>query len=362
MSVFARILLFTVVVSLAGCSSAEQAQAPGGGGMMQMPPVPASTSPAVEENVPVQVHAFGTVEAFASVDVKSQVAGPLLSVKFTEGTNVAKGDLLFEVDPRPFQEVLRQAEATLTKDNAQLQLAEANLARDQANQKNVDVDAARYAQLAQEGIATRMQTEQLRTSADMAREAVRAGQAAIASIRASLDSDRAVIEKAKLDLSYCQIHAPISGRTGNLLVHAGNLLKVNDNALVVINQIAPIFVSFGVPERDFNAVASKSRGKKVAVHASFDDGTGLAEGSLSVIDNKIDPSTGTNRLKAVFRAEVINTNTVKFYEDKERAKELRNPNSRFVAEALYDQICSLEGLKSEYRGKFQVNLKKKKRS
>jgi multidrug efflux system membrane fusion protein len=265
-----------------------------------MPPVPVSVAPAAEETVPIQLKAFGTVEAFASVDVKSQVAGPLSTVRFSEGSNVNKDDLLFEIDPRPFQEALRQAEAALAKDTAQLKLAEANLARDQANQKNANSDADRYSQLAREGIATRQQQDQIRTSADMAREAVRADEAAIDSMRAAIDSDRAAIEKAKLDLSYCEIRSPIAGRTGNLLVHAGNLVKANDVPLVVINQISPIFVSFGVPERQLNAIAAKLGSQKLPVEASFEDSNVKVSGNLTTFDNKVDPNTGTIRLKATF--------------------------------------------------------------
>jgi membrane fusion protein, multidrug efflux system len=265
-----------------------------------MPPVPVSIAIAAEETVPIQLKSFGNVEAYSSVDVKSQVAGPLLSVRFAEGSNVNKGDLLFEIDPRPYQEALRQAEAALTKDSAQLKLAEANLARDQANQRNVEADAERYAQLAREGITTRMQQDQIRTAADMARESVRASQAAIESMRASLESDRSAIEKAKLDLSYCHIRAPISGRAGNLLVHAGNLVKVNDVPLVVINQVSPIFVTFGVPERQLHAITGRGVSTKLPVEVYFENSADKVQGTLSVIDNQVDPNTGTIRLKATF--------------------------------------------------------------
>ncbi len=293
------VLIAGMLACLSSCSSAETAQTPQPAGPRVFPPVPVSIAQSAEDTVPIELKAFGTVEAFSSVDVKSQVAGPLLTVKFTEGSNVTRGDLLFEIDPRPFQETLRQAEATMTKDTAQLRLAEANLARDQANQKNVNSDAERYAQLAKEGIATRMQQEQIRTAADMAREAVRADEAAIESIHAALESDRAAVERAKLDLSYCQIHAPISGRAGNLLVHAGNLVKANDLPLVVINQISPIFVSFGIPERQLNALTSRNA-RKIPVQAFFEGSSDQVDGALSVIDNKVDPTTGTVRLKATF--------------------------------------------------------------
>ncbi len=292
--------MFVVLSALlAACTSAEQAQS-GGGGAPQMPPVPVSIAVAAEEPVPSEVRAFGTVEAFSSVEVKAQAGGPLLSVKFAEGSNVNKGDLLFEIDPRPYQEALRQAEAALTRDTAQLRLAEANLARDQANQRNVNSDAERYAQLAKEGIATRMQQDQIRTAADMARESVRAGEASIESIRAAMESDRSAIDKAKLDLSYCQILSPISGRTGNLLVHPGNLVKANDIPLVVINQVSPIFVTFGVPERQLTEITRRNAAHKLPVEASFEDGSPVERGVLSVVDNKVDPATGTIRLKATF--------------------------------------------------------------
>jgi multidrug efflux system membrane fusion protein len=264
-----------------------------------MPPVPVTVATAAEEAVPVEVKAFGTVEAFSSVEVKSQVGGPLLSVKFTEGSHINKGDVLFEIDPRPYQEALRQAETALARDTAQLKLAEANLARDQANLRNVNADADRYAQLGREGIATRMQQDQIRTAADMARESVRASEAAIESIRAALASDQSTINKAKLDLSYCQIHAPISGRAGNLLVHAGNLVKANDVPMVVINQVSPIFVTFGVPERQLTQITAR-KGARMPVEASIDEGAPSVRGTLSVIDNKVDPATGTIRLKATF--------------------------------------------------------------
>jgi membrane fusion protein, multidrug efflux system len=291
-------LLAASAASLIGCSSAQQAQS--GGGMPQMPPVPVSIAAAVEEKVPIELRSFGIVEAFASVDIKSQVAGPLTSVRFTEGSSVNQGDLLFEIDPRPYEEALHQAQSALTKDSAQVKLAEANLARDQANQKNATSDSDRSIQLGKEGISTRQQQDQTRTTAEMAAQAVRADQAAIDSAHAALDSDRTAIETAQLNLSYCQIHAPISGRTGNLLVHAGNLVKANDIPLVVINQVSPIFVTFGVPERQLTTVTSKGVTRDLAVQATFDDSTQAVHGKLSVIDNKVDPATGTVRLKAVF--------------------------------------------------------------
>src|SRR5215467_13724696 len=219
-----------LVFFFAGCSSPHAQSGP-----PVFPPVPVTTGQAVEETVPIQIRSVGTAEPYSTVEVKSPVAGPLMKVNFAEGANVRQGDLLFEIDSRPFREALRQAEATLAKDQAQLRVAEANVARSQAQLKNARADASRFEQLSKEGISTRQQEEQVRTAAEVAEHSVGADQATIETIRAAVESDRAAVEQARLNLTYCEIRAPISGRTGNLLLHPGNLVKANgDNPLVVI--------------------------------------------------------------------------------------------------------------------------------
>lgn len=289
------VAILAMALWLSGCSK-QQAQHAGG-----MPPVPVSVALAAQEAMPEQVRAIGTVEPSSTVQIKSQVAGELLSVHFTEGRDVNKDDLLFEIDPRPYREALAQAEAAVAKDRAQLNQAQANLARDQAQSKSAEADATRYEQLAKEGVAPAMQATQQRAAADAARESTRADQAAIESARASLESDQSAVARAKLDLGYCEIRSPVSGRTGNLLVHPGNLIKVNDVPLVVINQVAPVYVSFGVPEERLNVIKQRSTGEKLAVAASTDaEPNRIARGLLKVIDNAVDTNTGTIRLKAVF--------------------------------------------------------------
>jgi len=167
--------------------------------------------------------------------------------------------------------------------------------------KNAEVLAARYDSLRKEGVTSREQSEQMQTNLDSLRQSARADQAAIESSRASVDTDLAAAERAKLDLSYCQIRSPISGRAGNLLVHVGNLVKVSDVALVVINQIEPIFVSFGVPEQYLGDIRKNSGDRKLPVQVSLqEDVHKTARGFLAVIDNTVDNTTGTIRLKATF--------------------------------------------------------------
>jgi membrane fusion protein, multidrug efflux system len=284
------------LLALAGCKPAQPAKGPAA-----MPIVPVSVAKATQESVPTELRVVGTVEASAIVQMKSQIAGQLMRVGFTEGQNVAQGDLLFEIDPRPYDEALRQAEANVARDRAQITQMEATLARDAAQAKYNLSDADRYAELARAGVVSRSQSDQARTSADVARESARATSASIESAKANLDSDLSAVAAAKLNLIYCQIRSPLSGRTGNLLVHAGNLVKANDVPLVVIHQVSPIFVNFNVPEQHLAAVRRLNANHQLAVRVfAQDDPTRGASGSLSVIDNTVDTATGTIHLKATF--------------------------------------------------------------
>jgi multidrug efflux system membrane fusion protein len=266
-----------------------------------MPIVPVSAAKATQESVPTELRVVGTVEASAIVQIKSQISGQLLRVSFTEGQNVSEGDLLFEIDPRPYEEALRQAEANVTRDRAQIAQSEAGLARDAAQAKYNQSDADRYAELAKAGVVARSQADQAKTGADVARESARATQAAIESAKAALDSDLSAVATAKLNLNYCQIRSPLAGRTGNLLVHAGNLVKANDVPLVVIHRVSPIFVNFNVPEQHLAAVRRLNANHQLAVRVfAQDDATRGSSGSLSVIDNTVDTATGTIHLKATF--------------------------------------------------------------
>jgi len=298
---FVASISLAVAIVAGSCGSGKTGPAAAAGPPPGMPPVPVSVAVAVKEAVPTEIRAVGTVEPSSTVQVKSQIAGELFSARFTEGSQINKGDLLFEIDPRPYREALNQTEAGVARDTAQLRQAEATLGRDRAQLKNAEAEFERWTELLKEGIASRTQFDQVKTTADAQRESVRADEAAIESARASLESDRAAVSRAKLDLSYTEIRSPVAGRAGNLLVHPGNLVKVNDVALVVINRIEPAFVSFGVPEQYLGAIRARSARQKLPVEVSLDQEPGkVVRGFLTVVDNAVDASTGTIRLKAWF--------------------------------------------------------------
>jgi multidrug efflux system membrane fusion protein len=266
-----------------------------------MPPAPVSVALATQESVPIQLTAVGTVEPSDTVQVKSQIAGELTAVHFAEGADIQKGDPLFDIDKRPYLEALRQAEAALARDTAQKAQVEANEARDRAQAKSANADAARNAQLAKEGIMSQAQADQSTATADALSQSIRADQAAVESAKASIESDRSAIANANLNLTYCEIRSPISGRAGNLLIHAGNLLKVSDAPLVVINRLTPIFVSFGVPQQNLPSIRANQAKRKLPVQAALQNDPGKSEsGVLSVIDNAVDTASGTIHLKATF--------------------------------------------------------------
>lgn len=237
------------------------------------PTVPVSVSPAVRIDAPAVLAANGVVEPVQTVSVEAQVGGTLTDVSFQEGDEVTEGQILFRIDPRPFETALRQAEAALARDRAQAQ--------------NAQRDAERYKALVAKDYVTQSQAEQ--------------AQAQAASMLATLQSDSAAVENARLNLNYSTIRAPISGRTGSLLVRRGNLVKPNGGPLVVINELQPILVRFPVTARDFLALRRRMASGPVPVRVTGSDSTVLTEqGSLSFLDNAVDSLTGTVTAKARF--------------------------------------------------------------
>jgi membrane fusion protein, multidrug efflux system len=245
----------------------------GGGGVREAIPVLVAT--AAQKAVPVQIRAVGNSEAFSTVAIKSQVTGVLMKAHFREGQDVQKGQLLFTIDPRPFEAVLKHAEAAMARDQAQL--------------KNAREQTRRYAELVQKQYVSQEQYDQIRTNAE-AMEAV-------------VEADKAAVENAKVQLSYCYIYSPLDGQVGSLLVNEGNLVRVNDAApLVVINQITPINVTFAVPEQHLGDLKRHMATGSLRVDARFPSDDGRPEqGRLAFVDNAVDRTTGTIKLKAEFK-------------------------------------------------------------
>lgn len=256
-----------LAAGLAGCTRAERKPpAPAG--------VPVNAEPVQRMDVPLELTAVGHVDAFSNVAVRTRVGGEVTKVAFREGQDVKAGDLLFELDRRPYQAALAEAEANLERDRARAREAEENLKR--------------YAELVKKDYVTKEQFSQATANAD--------------ALRATVKGDEAAAETARLNLSYCTISAPISGRTGGLLVHPGNLVKANDDrALVVINQVEPIYVTFAVPEGTLSDVKKRAASGGLRVSA-LPNGPGAvaSEGTLTFVDNAVDTTTGTINLRATF--------------------------------------------------------------
>jgi membrane fusion protein, multidrug efflux system len=283
---------------LAGCSDNAAGKA-----RVQVPPVPVTVIDAVEKTLPVQLTAVGNAQAYTSVGIKSQINGQIMEVRFKEGQDVKKGDLLFVIDPRPFEAALRQAEAALGQRQAEVQQAQANLERDQAQLDNAKVQERRYRDLVDRELIAREQYDQLRTNWAALEATVQADRAAVENAKASTRAAQANLDSARLQVAYTAIRAPIDGRTGNLLVQNGNIIKANDdNPIVVINQIHPIYVSFSVPEQNLPDIKKYYRatgGLRVITRLPRQQET-LATGDLSFVNNTVDMTTATIQLKATF--------------------------------------------------------------
>jgi multidrug efflux system membrane fusion protein len=278
MRCFAAVAVMAVLFT-AACARVEStasAMTPGGkrGGAGGPPTVAVSTAAVVEKAMTSSPQAVGNVEARSTVEVHAQITGQLTAIGFTEGEDVAAGQLLFTIDPRPFRAALSQTEATLAKDAAQA--------------KNADVTASRSASLFARGLIARADLD--------------ASESNKASLDAAVLADAAQVANARLQLQYTTITAPVSGRTGALLVHTGALVRANDtNPMLVINQIAPVYVSFSVPSQQLDGIRAEMQRGALPVGAHVAGSTAApAHGTVTFIDNVVDPGTDTIRLKATF--------------------------------------------------------------
>ena len=264
--------------------------------------VPVVVATVGTRDVPMEIQVIGNVEAYSTINVVAQVSGQLTEAAFKEGDYVKKGDLLFKIDPRAYEAVIQQSEANISRDKAMLVQAEANLSRDMAQEKYAKSNAGRYRELVSEGIVSKDQSEQIQSNADAIGQAVAADRAAIESAKANIGASTAALETARVNLSYTTIKSPIDGRTGNLTVKQGNVVTANVTNLISINEVQPIYVTFAVPENHLAAVKTamtQSRQLEVFATPQGDD-TIKVKGKLTFIDNNVDVSTGTIKLKGTF--------------------------------------------------------------
>src|SRR5581483_1850963 len=264
----------------AACSRGEaEAQRPGGAGggrgSAQNAVVPVTVAPVVQKSMPITIQGIGTVIAASTVAVHAQITGEMTSVQFKEGEDVKEGQVLVTLDRRPLEAALNQAEAQLAKDQAQA--------------VNAHAQASRYQDLLKRGIATKEQVDAIVTQA--------------ASLDATIESDKAAIDNAKVQLQYATIRAPMTGRTGLLQVHPGNLVRAGDTQpIVTINKITPVYVSFSIPEAQLPALkryVAQSGTLPVTAKPPTDEGQ-PSVGRLNFIDNAVDPATGTIKIKGTF--------------------------------------------------------------
>ena len=288
------ILVSAAALSVTACSKNEAAAPP-------PPGIPVVVAKVSQKVMPVEVTSVGNVEAISTVAIKSLVAGQILDMHFKEGEFVKKGQLLVTIDPAPFQAQVDQAQATLEKDQAQLQLAEANLAKDSGQEQYARNEAQRYTSLNDKGLITKESVEQVRTQAASLVQSVQADRAAIASTRANISADQAALAAAKLQLSYSKIYSPIDGRTGTVMLKPGNIVKASDVPIVVINQVNPIYVNFTVVQQYWPEIKRQMGSGTLHVVASVPQDSGEPqEGSVTFVDNAIDPATGNIHLRGTF--------------------------------------------------------------
>jgi membrane fusion protein, multidrug efflux system len=263
-------------VTITGCKRGQDkaaAAARGRGG-----PVPVTVAVAGHKDVPIQLKAIGTIRPYATVSIKPRVDGQLGPVGFKQGDEVKKGQLIFQIEPRAFEVALNQAEAILARDTASLQNAEAEMRR----------------------------TDELANTKAVSAATVDVNRAKAASFRATVEADKAAVEIARVQLSYCSIRSPLNGRVGFLLVDTGNVVKNNDSILAVIHQTQPIYADFAVPQQSLPEVRRAMRERSLEVTAEIPGSAQKTEvaGQLEVVNNQVDTTTGTVLLRAAFSNDV----------------------------------------------------------
>ena len=296
-------VIVTLTALLAGCSNQAQQN-------FTRPPAPVVVSTAVSQDVSNFMDALGKIVARETVSIQPQVSGRINQIHFSDGANVRKGQLLFTIDPRPFDANLKQAQANLARDTAAKKQAEANLAREVAREKWGLAQVQRYHTLVEQGVVPKEQYEQFRADYDSLKANSEAARAAVRSADETIKVDQAAIETAKVQLSYCYIHSPIDGRAGQRLVDIGNVVNpggqgnndssgVPNNALLVIERLDPIYADFTISQNNLTAVQDQMRAGTLSAEVRLPDtADDPVFGRLTFVDNAVQTQTGQVTLRA----------------------------------------------------------------
>ena len=289
--------------TLAGCVNKAQPN-------FERPPAPVVVATAVSQDVSNYMDALGKIVARETVQIQPQVSGRITQIHFTDGANVKKGQMLFTIDPRPFEANLKQTQANLAKDVAAKKQAEANLAREIARENWGRAQVERYRTLVEQGVVAKEQYEQLRADYDSLKANSEAARAAVHSADETIKADKAAIDTTKVQLSYCYIHSPIDGRAGQRLVDIGNVVNpggpgnsesnaVSSNALLVIERLNPIYADFTISQSNLSAVQDQMRAGRLSAEVRLPDAPNDAvSGQLTFIDNSVQTETGQVTLRA----------------------------------------------------------------
>jgi multidrug efflux system membrane fusion protein len=298
--------LIVAIAALAGCVNKAQQS-------FQRPPAPVTVATAVAQDVSMYLDSLGKIVARETVAIQPQVSGRIMQLHFTDGANVKKGQLLFTIDPRPFEANLKQAQANLARDGALKKQAEANLARESAREKWGLTQVERYRTLVEQGVVPREQYQQLRADYDTLQANTEAARAAVRSADETIKVDNSAIETAKVQLSYCYIHSPIDGRAGQRLVDVGNVVNpggsnggnnsnngtIPDNTLLVIERLDPIYADFTISQNNLSAVQEQMRNGALKAEVRLPDTNEDAiPGQLTFVDNAVQNQTGQVTLRA----------------------------------------------------------------